>query len=330
MSTKTNEPPTAVIQTRLNDIGDLGRMVGWEFDFRQLDPGPVDIPVRARVGRHVALLKVGFNRSYHQRGLAPADVLTFGTPLTGSLDWYERSIDSPAIMNFNHSSGFDCVSKDGFSAVVFSIKEEFLHGVSETLHLPAPDNLLTPQVGSVVQHPASVSTLWRLLNQLIDAERPELKQEQESMLVAELLKATLADVDSDGKVGLRARSRAISRALDYIEDNGRDSVKVSQICKDTGVSLRTLDRAFLERFGIGPKAYLMRRRLMGVREILSTCYGKVRVVDAANDWGFWHMGQFSHDYQKLFGELPSDTLNERGPKSTGRHLPNLNWLQTKG
>lgn len=35
---------------------------------------------------------------------------------------------------------------------------------------------------------------------------------------------------------------------------------------------------------------------------------QVRVTDIANDWGFWHMGQFAADYRELFGELPSQTL----------------------
>jgi AraC family ethanolamine operon transcriptional activator len=34
-----------------------------------------------------------------------------------------------------------------------------------------------------------------------------------------------------------------------------------------------------------------------------------KVVDATNAW-VWHMGQFAADYRKLFGELPSETLNK--------------------
>jgi AraC family ethanolamine operon transcriptional activator len=35
---------------------------------------------------------------------------------------------------------------------------------------------------------------------------------------------------------------------------------------------------------------------------------KIKIADVANDWGFWHMGQFAKDYRRMFGELPSDTL----------------------
>jgi AraC-like DNA-binding protein len=33
------------------------------------------------------------------------------------------------------------------------------------------------------------------------------------------------------------------------------------------------------------------------------------ITDVANEWGFWHMGQFAADYQSQFGELPSETRN---------------------
>jgi len=37
----------------------------------------------------------------------------------------------------------------------------------------------------------------------------------------------------------------------------------------------------------------------------------VIIADLANEWGFWHMGQFAKDYQRQFGELPRDTLRGR-------------------
>jgi AraC family ethanolamine operon transcriptional activator len=50
-------------------------------------------------------------------------------------------------------------------------------------------------------------------------------------------------------------------------------------------------------------------RLNGVRrELRSTA---ATVQDAAARWGFWHLGQFSRDYKRQFGELPSQTLKQR-------------------
>ena len=80
----------------------------------------------------------------------------------------------------------------------------------------------------------------------------------------------------------------------------------------TGASERTLRYGFLERFGVSPKSYLHTFRLNGVRrELKQADPARVKVVDIANHWGFWHMGKFAADYRKLCGELPSETLRRQ-------------------
>lgn len=85
---------------------------------------------------------------------------------------------------------------------------------------------------------------------------------------------------------------------------------VQRLCRHTGVSKRTLEYAFDEQIGVSPKQFINSIRLNAVRKQHRS--GTVhKVVDAANAWGFWHMGQFARDYRKLFGELPSATLSQR-------------------
>ena len=75
------------------------------------------------------------------------------------------------------------------------------------------------------------------------------------------------------------------------------------------MSARTLEYAFQETFGMAPKPWLMKRSLNRVRSELRRARGtETTVADIANDWGFWHMGQFAADYRKMFGKLPSQTL----------------------
>ena len=88
-----------------------------------------------------------------------------------------------------------------------------------------------------------------------------------------------------------------------------DNITVKGLCKMTGVSDRTLEYAFREKFGITLKAYIRAYRLNRVMRILTRSDRfNTKVCDVANSWGFWHMGQFASDYKRHFGELPSDTL----------------------
>ena len=109
------------------------------------------------------------------------------------------------------------------------------------------------------------------------------------------------------------RAQAIARMLEYVDQNRYEDVAVGELCAAIGSSWRTLDRACLERFGIGPKAYLRRARLSGARtQLAASQRGTLLVSDIANKWGFWHMGQFVRDYRKVYGELPSKTLERTG------------------
>ena len=77
----------------------------------------------------------------------------------------------------------------------------------------------------------------------------------------------------------------------------------------TNVSERTLEYAFRERFGQSPKTFTLTYRLNNVRKILRHADPDAdRIYEIAGHYGFLHMGQFTSDYKRLFGELPSETL----------------------
>jgi AraC family ethanolamine operon transcriptional activator len=108
----------------------------------------------------------------------------------------------------------------------------------------------------------------------------------------------------------RLRDRAVIQAVDYIEENADESINLRDLCLITGASERTLRYGFLDRYGVTPKAYIQSIRLNGVRRTLAQADPvTTKVVDIANNWGFWHMGKFAAKYRRLFGELPSETLN---------------------
>ncbi|GAG76698.1 unnamed protein product, partial [marine sediment metagenome] len=35
------------------------------------------------------------------------------------------------------------------------------------------------------------------------------------------------------------------------------------------------------------------------------------IIELAGVNGFWHMGQFAADYRRIYGKLPSETLNRK-------------------
>jgi len=87
---------------------------------------------------------------------------------------------------------------------------------------------------------------------------------------------------------------------------------VTDLCRVTGVSERSLEYAFKGVMGLTPMAFLSRLRLHRVRhELLLAMPGATTIAKEALRWGFWHFGDFSRAYKDCFGELPSDTLSRQ-------------------
>ena len=114
------------------------------------------------------------------------------------------------------------------------------------------------------------------------------------------------------RAGRESDRTTARRARDYIDADAGEPPTIEAVCQAARVSWRALDYAFRENFGVTPKQYFQATRLDGVRKDLHLKGPTTKITDAANRWGFWHMGQFARDYRRQFGELPSDTLRRVG------------------
>jgi len=109
----------------------------------------------------------------------------------------------------------------------------------------------------------------------------------------------------------RAQSRIVKIAEDYALACLGDRLYLTDLCRATGVSERSLEYAFKEIMGMTPTAYLTRVRLHRVRKALQAATPASTTVSAeALNQGFWHFGEFSRAYRDCFGELPSETLRQ--------------------
>jgi AraC-like DNA-binding protein len=300
-------PPSGPLQGLFPDYGELGRLGGWDLAFKQLDSGPPTIPASVVVGGRLSVMSLEFNCGFHQTGWPPAGTVTVGLPEEGLQSWFGRPYQDQSVLPFNHASGVDGVSRRGFRAFTLSIDEKLIEEISSALQLAIPEHLFAPEPGSFIPDSAAVQRLRQGIRRLLTDEETRFGPADEEVLVVELLTAS-ADGDIEDESAPAARARAVSKVLEFFEEHRFNATTVAEACAATGVAWRTLNRGFLERFGIGPKAYLERLKLSGVRDELSVSPPRTLVADVANAWGFWHMGQFARDYRGLFGELPSRTL----------------------
>lgn len=102
----------------------------------------------------------------------------------------------------------------------------------------------------------------------------------------------------------------VKRAESFIEENAHEPLTIGEIVEHVGVSTRSLFSGFRKYRNTTPMEYLKTVRMQRVREdLLRASPNLTTVTRIATTWGFAHLGHFTCDYKRYFGESPSVTLN---------------------
>jgi AraC family transcriptional regulator, ethanolamine operon transcriptional activator len=212
------------------------------------------------------------------------------------------------------------VSDAGWQSILFLLRPEYL---AEQLSARRRAEEFDMPRGLLQRH-ASVATVQRLFEwgrRLVDtaAAEPEPfnhSADRRAAAQVELVETLLTTLrETEGRepdrqdLARKEQTRIVKIAENHALAHAAERLYVSELCRVTAVSERTLEYAFKGTLGLTPVAYLARLRLHRVRHALQTETPGSRTVSAvALDWGFWHFGEFSRAYKECFGELPSETL----------------------
>ncbi|WP_140918762.1 helix-turn-helix domain-containing protein [Limnobaculum xujianqingii] len=94
-----------------------------------------------------------------------------------------------------------------------------------------------------------------------------------------------------------------------------NNLKLSDLAKATGYTLRALEFIFKNSVGMSPKNWFWNMRMNGALRDLMDAGPNVTVSDVATKWGFQYLARFSAQYRDIFGELPSKTLSRARGKN---------------
>jgi AraC-like DNA-binding protein len=114
---------------------------------------------------------------------------------------------------------------------------------------------------------------------------------------------------------MRVATRDVQRAVDYIQGHLNSPLTLKEIAAASGIPGRTLLKHFRDNWGTSPMRYLRTARLTRVHDALLHNEWTASVTDVAMAWGFLHLGRFSIEYRKHFGESPSETLQRARTRS---------------
>jgi AraC family ethanolamine operon transcriptional activator len=225
------------------------------------------------------------------------------------LNWYNDSFDFKIAQNFKYSmmtapieqvldfaekAGYPLHEKEVLSQGVItydSTAHNYLSDyLKELLFLAKnePEKLLDPVMGSSLSQLIISDTLPLFLDVLTNTPSLHLPEKE-------------------------SRYRQLAKdAETYIQNYIEQPITLQKLCENLHTSQRALNYAFKAVYDLSPMEYLKVLRLNQVCHALraSDPVAK-RVTEIATRFGFWHMGQFSADYKKMFGETPSKTLKRK-------------------
>ena len=292
-SPRQNAAVSEILARRFDDFDHFNETIrDWNLDFRQIDRGAFEASVLQRQDDRIGVGYAEFTRALEQKGSPPKDVWTFAVPALGCapFEWRKHRMTGNRIAAFRPGSELDAVSLPGFRIFTVSVPEESLDG---------------PPASEVVV--VETKRIQLLRHRLADFLR---QPTDPGDLVVNALNSCLGSGNPAETHRSPGRDQILSRVEVFLTAHPREPVSVADLTGAFGVNERTLRRAFRDRFGLSPKAYLIARRLNGARrELAATSPWTARVADIARSWGFPHAGQFSVRYKAQFGESPSVTLS---------------------
>ena len=103
----------------------------------------------------------------------------------------------------------------------------------------------------------------------------------------------------------------VAKAYQYMAANARENITIEDLTAVAGVSGRALYEGFRRFKGTSPMACLRAIRMQAIRKELLEGEDTDDVTLIAQRWGFFHLGLFAANYQRIFGEKPSHTLRRR-------------------
>jgi AraC family ethanolamine operon transcriptional activator len=262
-----------------------------------------------------------FYCAVEQQGETPTGMRTIAIQADGCapIRWFGKKPDESTLMVFPKNSELSSFSQPEFHIVTISVPNEMLEGFIEGQVGESSDKILGPEEHLFRTDRRALSRLISSTNQ-ITGMRHEPNERLRDQAISDYRELVLesilgAAIGNDGEVNRhlnKQRQSTLTKAMTYIDAMENEPISMTDLSKATGVTTRALQILFKQQFGMSPKQYMLRKRLLEVRrQLMKTRPGPRLVTDIANACGFWHMGQFAADYRKMFGELPSETLDRK-------------------
>ena len=301
----------AISFTSVEENQEVMARLGVDQEIKQLGRGKFRADMCVRDMQQASLFCDRFRKAVSMYLEPPAGTVGFLIPRSASGKFIASGTDvsNEQLVFVPDRSGADIVTSD-------------LIG-SESFVIPMPRYIeLTEALCPSMKPLEQMCTIRGDLSQLHELRLRILKlttqqHEPDEELLSGLIASTITWMDNSLNdytnekflLSIRKKKRIARSAQEYIHANFREDVYMEDLCRATGVGVRTLQRSFREYFDLMISEYLKMVRLDAAqRELATSDPSLIRVSTIALNNGFKHLGRFSVDFHKRFGLPPSEMI----------------------
>lgn len=303
----------------LTDATEQGKHQEWvELDIHQVSAGTYQGACSVLSGDNMHVVHEHQNQLIYKSGFMPKNTCTvslvYGTDPALRFTQFQSLMESwlfflPQETEFdiNIPGGIDtlyvCLEQDRLMDGARILNEQFWEKPPKELHA-----FNSPHTGRLA---SDLAILAKNINPAINLSAQGGKMLVDSLLLALNSSTEIVTGNTPEYHAPKRVYQLVKTAREYIDACLLigNIPSIVEICAQLGVSERTLQYAFKRDMQLSPIAYLRILRLNKARAtLLSVTSVSTTVTQVAMMWGFLHLGKFSQDYRRMFGEPPSETL----------------------
>jgi len=280
----------------------------WNLVFTQMQKGSENIILDATHTPNMQLGYTYYPYAIEAKGSFPANaILLFYTKTASDFTFHHKPIQKYELNLVDKDIPIDFLSTQQSEIYTITIEESLFYEAFYNYFGQGLKSFLQTQIFQI-KHSA-LDDFLQGLTQFIDfiQNRDETQLKQEYQTIENKIFEHIFSSLSIAKTPKTIDKFDISKVRDLLQTSLKEDIDIKTISHKLAISERQLHHAFKLAYGFTPKQYLQNLRLNAIKnEFLY--YPESKVSDVAMKYHFLHMGHFSSEFKKMFGETPSAVL----------------------
>ena len=301
-----------IIKANFNDFDAYCKAVSnWELDFKLLSKNDFSAYLHLFSSETFMLGRTKLYGKIEQHGQTPKGFRSIVVPVDYNSEfvWLNKKVSGNQLLIFPRDSVLDGISFYDFDVYVVSIEETMLFRILKNLGYGNCKTIFNGGEQEFFLSKAFSKSFHHTANKFLNTRIT--KQEKHTILINNIIHFLLRYIEdgiqSISSIPQKKKDVALRKAIGIINNENEDLFSIQQLCGLTGVSERTLQYAFRDKYKVSPNEYIKAVRLNNVKRELALSKDKnISISTVAGKYCFWHMGQFAKDFKNQFGVLPSE------------------------